>query len=366
MQLTVPTHRYGAYEVGGVNQSRSALYRELARQAAEVPGVQAAAVTALLPLKHVPNPWSVSIEGRGEPGDKGSGGAARSLRTGLYPHGSISIERVTPDYFRTMGIRLVRGRLIEARDTAGSLPVTVVSETFVKKLFPNEDALGRRITVDMTSYFPKLTIVGIVSDNRMYGLDRDYYPLVYWSMAQFPNMNAWLVVRSHGSAQAPAQALRDAVARVDGDLAITNVATMRTIAADSMWRPRFTAFLLAVFAALALLLAAAGIYAVISYSVSQRTQEMGVRVTLGAAPHQILRLIVGHAARLAVTGVLIGIAASLALRTVLKSQLFGVSPSDPATIAAVSGLLVLVAVLAAAVPAWRALRLDPVAALRQS
>jgi putative ABC transport system permease protein len=366
MQLTVPTHRYGVYELGGANPSRAALYRELARRVGEVPGVQAAAVTALLPLRHGPNPWSVTIEGRGAPSGKGGGDAARSLRTGLYPHGSISIERVTPDYFRTMGIRLVRGRLIEDRDTAGSLPVTVVSETFVRKFFPDEDPMGRRITVDMTSYFPKLTIVGVVADNRMHGLDRDPYPLLYWPMAQLPNMNGWLIVRAHGAPENLTQAVREAVASVDGDVAITNVATMRTVAADSMWRPRFTTFLFGVFAGLALLLAAAGIYAVISYSVSQRTQEMGVRVTLGAAPHEILRLIVGHTARLAVAGVLIGIIASLALRTVLRSQLFGVSPSDPATIAAVSSLLLLVAVLASAVPAWRALRADPVTALRQS
>jgi putative ABC transport system permease protein len=366
LQLTVPTHRYGVYEVGGTNPSRARLYRDLTREAATIPGVEAAAVTALMPMKHGVNPWGISIEGRGAPADTDPTGAARTLADDRYHHGSISIERVTPEYFRTLGVKLRRGRLLEERDDAAAPLVTVVNDAFVRKFFPDEDPIGRRITVDMTSYFPKMTIVGVVADNKMHGLDRDPYALLYWSMDQLPSVNAWLIVRAHGRPAALSDAMRSLVNRIDGDLAITSTVTMDQVVGDSVWRPRFTALLLGVFAALATLLAMAGIYAVMSYSVSQRTHEMGLRITLGALPGEILKLIVGHGLRLAAAGVAIGIAASLLLRRVLAGYLFGVSATDPVTILVVSGLLIAVAVAASAVPALRALRIDPVAALRQT
>jgi putative ABC transport system permease protein len=365
MQVTVPSHRYGAYETGGTNPGRGRLYQELAQQITELPGVQVAAMTGLLPFKHGVNPWSVSVEGRGATADAPQNDAARSLRTGLYPHGSVSIERVTPDYFRTLGVELIRGRLLDDRDIAGAPLVTVVNETFVKKIFPHEDPIGRRITADMTSYFPQLTIVGIVADNKMHGLDRDPYPLLYWPMAQFPSINGWLVVRSHGAPDTLATAVQAAVRRIDPDLAIAGVATMNAVIAGSVWRPRFATSLLGVFALVALALAAAGIYGTVSYTVSQRMHEMGLRITLGAVPRQILRLIVGQGAALAAAGVLLGVPSAVALRRVLASQLFGVSPSDPLTIVLVSALLLLVAVAAATIPALRAVRADPAISLRR-
>jgi putative ABC transport system permease protein len=198
----------------------------------------------------------------------------------------------------------------------------------------------------------------------MHGLDRDPYPLLYWPLEQFPSINAWLVVRAPGDPRSIAQATRTAINRFDADLAVSDVVTMETVVADSMWRQRFATVLIGLFAALALLLATAGIYAVIEYSVSQRTREMGLRITLGALPREILALVVGHALRLAAIGVVVGLVASVALRRVLANQLFGVSPSDPLTIVAVSGLLLLVAAAAAAGPALKALRVDPIAALR--
>jgi putative ABC transport system permease protein len=366
MELTVPLHRYGVYEVGGANPPRARLYRDLAREARNVPGVQTAALTALLPLKHGPNPWGISIEGRGAPADEDRGGAARSLRTGLYHHGSISIERVTPEYFATMGVSLVRGRLLDERDTAGAPLVTLVNETFVKKFFPSEDPVGRRITADMTSYFPKLTIVGVVADNKMHGLDREPYPLLFWSIEQLPSINASLVVRTAGAPDSVAKAVRGTIARFDPDLAVKNVMTMDAVVDDSMWRQRFATFLLGVFAGLALLLATAGVYAVISYSVSQRTQEVGLRIAFGATPRKILGLVVGYGLRLTVAGVLAGIALSLMFRSLVASQLFGISATDPLTIVAVSSALMLVALAACTVPAIRVLRIDPVEALRQT
>jgi putative ABC transport system permease protein len=364
LQLTVPAHRYGPYEVGGANARRAALYRELARRVSEVPGAEAAAVTGLLPLRHGVNPWGVSIEGRGAPSVTERGGAATRLREGLFHHGSVSIERVTPGYFRTLSIRLVSGRLIDDRDAAGSVPVTVVNETFVRQFFPGEDPIGRRLTADMTSYFPKLTIVGVVADNKMHGLDREEYPLLYWPQAQYPSTNGWLVVRSRAAPEAIARAVQDAVAGVDRDVAIANVTTMAQVLGESMWRQRFTAILLVVFALLALLLATAGIYAVMSYSVLQRTHEMGLRITLGAAPYQILALIVGRGAVLGLLGIGLGLTVALAFRSIIASQLFGVAPGDPLTLIAVGATVLAVALAASAVPAMRAARSDPAAALR--
>jgi putative ABC transport system permease protein len=363
LDLTVPTHRYGVYEVGGANSSRARLYRDLAREIRDVPGVKTAAVTALVPLKHGPNPWGISIEGRAASADEDRG-AARSLRTGLQYHGSISIERVTPEYFPAMGVRLLRGRLLDERDTAGAPLVTIVNETFVRKFFPSEDPIGRRVSADMTSYVPKFTIAGVVADNRMHGLDRDPYPLLYWSIEQFPSINASLMVRTSGAPESIARAVRERIARLDPDLAVTNIVTMEAVVSESVWRQRFATFLLGIFASLALLLATAGIYAVISYSVSQRTREVGLRIAFGATPWEILVLIVAYGLRLTVAGVLIGVALSLMLRSLLANQLFGISATDPLTIAAISCVLTLVALAASAVPALRAIRIDPIQALR--
>jgi len=364
VQLTVPNHRYGTYVNGGPNQPRARLYRTLAREARAVAGVDAVAMTGLLPLNHGPNPWSISIEGRGAPAEPEPGGAASSSRPGLFHHGSVSIERVTPGYFDALGVRLVHGRLLDDRDRDGATLVTVVNETFVRKFFSGEDPIGRRITADMTNYFPTLTIVGVVADNKMHGLDRPPYPLLYWPMDQFPSANAWLVVRSAARPETLARALRSTIERVDGDLAVTDVESLETVASNSIWRQRFAMLLLGVFAGLALLLAAAGIYAVVSYSVTQRTRELGLRIALGALPRQILWLVIARGIRLAAAGVVVGAAASLSLRRLLAAQLFGVSASDPLTISVVSGVMVLVAVAACAVPAARALRIDPIAALK--
>jgi putative ABC transport system permease protein len=362
--LTVPAHRYSAYEVGGANPKRAALYRDLARHVAETPGVESAAASALLPLRHGVNPWGISIEGRAPPAAAEVGGAAFSRREGLAHHGSVSIERVTPEYFRTLGVHLQRGRLIEERDTADAPLVTVVNETFVAKFFPNEDALGRRITVDMTSYFPKMTIVGVVEDNRMHGLDRDPYPLLYWSMSQLPSMNAWLLVRTHAAPADLAHDVRAAVNRIDGDIAVSEVASMENVLADSAWRQRFAAVLLAVFAALALLQAISGIYAVLSYWVSRRTQEMGLRMTLGATRREIIGMVLARGMTLAAAGIAVGIVVGLGLARLVGAMLYQVSPADPATFAAVPVALLGVAALACYVPARRATRVDPLVALR--
>jgi ABC-type antimicrobial peptide transport system permease subunit len=218
----------------------------------------------------------------------------------------------------------------------------------------------------MTSYFPRMTIVGIVADNKMHGLDRDAYPLLYWSITQYPTGNASVAVKSQGDPAGIARAVQAKLRNIDSDLAVKNVITMRVIVSESLWRQRFTTLLIGLFAGLAFVLATAGIYGVISYSVSQRTQEMGLRITLGAGPAEILGLVVGHGLRMCPLGVALGLAASLAAQRLLANQLFGVSTTDPLTIAGVSLLLIVVGTLASYVPAKRALRVDPATALRAS
>ena len=292
------------------------------------------------------------------------GGAARTNRTGLYNHGSISVERVTPGFFATFGIPLQRGRAFTSQDAAGRPMVAVINEACAK-LFGGEDPVGKSIIIDMTSYFPRTTVVGIVADSKMNALDRAPYPTVYWAMDQMPSSNAWIAVRTNGDPASAASAVQAVVGQLDRDLAITEVTTMPAVLSDSLWKPRFASVLIAVFGGLAAILTAAGIYAVFSYLVSRRTQEMGVRVALGAARSQILGLVLASALRVTAAGIAIGICGSLLLGRVLTSQFNAIRPNDASAIAAVAAMLTVVAVLASLRPAIRATAVDPLTALRQ-
>jgi putative ABC transport system permease protein len=216
----------------------------------------------------------------------------------------------------------------------------------------------------MTSYFPKMTIVGVVADNRMHGLDRELYPLLFWPIDQYPSIGAWVIVKSRADPSGVAQQVQQRIRQIDADLAIKDVATMPAVVAESLWRQRFATLLIGSFAALALLLATAGIYGVISYSVSQRTHEIGLRMTLGATRAEVVRMVVFDGLRLSLIGAGVGLLASFGTRTLLAGQLYGVSPSDPGTLATVSSLLIVVSALAAYIPARRVLQVDPAESLR--
>jgi predicted permease len=365
LRLTIPAHHYGVYETGGTNPDRARLYQIIEREIEQLPGVQSAALSAYLPFKHGPNPWGMTIVGRAAPAPTDPDGTARSGRPGLYYHGSISIERVTPDYFATLGIPLLRGRHLTDQDVAGRPLVTVISETLARKHFPGEDALGRRIIVDMTSYFPEMTIVGVAADTRMHGPVSDFYPLLFWSMAQLPSQNVWLIVKTRGGLSAAQRNVQAAIERIDADIAIEESTTMLLVIAESMWRERLTALLLSAFAAFAMLLVLAGVYAVTSYSITQRMREMSLRIALGARPSDITRLIVGHGVKLALAGAALGLASAFMLRGVLAAQLHNVSPTDPWTLVAACALLIGTATAAAYAPAHRALAADPIGPLRQ-
>jgi putative ABC transport system permease protein len=365
LKIEAPEHRYGKYETGGKNAPRARLYEELERRIAALPGVESVAGAGKLPMKHSPNPWAVSVEGRGAPPrNPEEGMAALSNKTGLYNHGSTSDQRVSPAYFRTLGMRLTRGRLLDESDRPGAPMTAVVNEAFVRKFFPDEDPVGKRMVVDYTSWFPKITIVGVVADARLNGLDRKPFAEMFWPMAQAPSQSVWLIVRTAGDPLALASAVQREVRAVDRDLPIEEVSPMETVIADSLWQPRFSAVLIGLFAGLALTLAAAGIYGVMSYQVSRRAYEMGLRIALGANARAILGLVIGRGLRLTAIGILIGLAVSLSLSKLVASHLYGVNASDPLTMVVLSLFLMLVAALACFIPAWRAAQVDPMIALR--
>jgi putative ABC transport system permease protein len=271
---------------------------------------------------------------------------------------------VSPDYFRTMQIPLVQGRAFDEHDVRGARNVAVINETLARRYFPGSDPLGRRVTLNDPTADDWATVVGVVKDTKPRELAGEPVAEMYMPYAQQPEPSMALMIRTAGSPDAVAAAVRREVLAIDAGLPVYSVRTLPAVMSEAVATPRFRTFLLGVFAALALLLAVVGIYGVMSYAVTQRTHEFGVRMALGAQGKDVLKLVVGHGMALALAGVLIGLAASFALTRVLAGLLYGVTPTDPLTFACVSLLLVAVALLACYVPARRAAKVDPMVALR--
>jgi putative ABC transport system permease protein len=272
---------------------------------------------------------------------------------------------VSPEYFRVMGIRLLAGREFNAHDVMSSPRVTMISDALARRYFPNQDALGKRLTFGfpLDSAGPR-EIVGIVADVRDMELGQAPEPMMYVPFAQAPFWGGAVVVKSTLGASSVAATLRADVRKIDKDLPVTDVATMPELLQASVEQPRFRTFLLGAFAAMALVLAAVGIFGVISYSVSCRTREIGIRVALGSSRASIVRMILRETLTLTLVGLALGVPCALIASRLAKHLLFGVSASDPATFSAVAAGLATVAVLAAYVPARRAMRVDPMVALR--
>jgi predicted permease len=269
---------------------------------------------------------------------------------------------VTPGYFAAMKQRIVAGRDISASDDAKAPAVVLVNEAWGRRYFPGREVVGRRIQVE-TDHYPKgtwRTIVGVVSDAREYGLDQPVPPTFYWPSAQEPQEVMTMVVRGRVT---PA-AVRDALSKVDPALPVDRVLPLEDVLATSLAARKFPLQLLAVFAALALLLSAVGIYGVTSYAVAQRTREIGVRMAIGASAGKVVRMVLAGALRTVGIGLVIGTLAALAGARLIASQLYGVSARDPVTFAAIAALLGMVALAASGIPALRAARIEPMTALR--
>ena len=272
------------------------------------------------------------------------------------------------DYFKTVSIALQRGRLFDQSDDLKSKPVIIINQRFAEQFFPGQNPLGKRIRPGMSltdEDGPMREIIGIVSNVKHESLRRDFTPEMYVPATQFPMNFFSLVVRTATSQPAALTgAIRDVLIQIDPGIPLTRVRIFEDYLTKSLARPRFNALLLSIFAGIALLLTAIGIYGVMAYSVAQRRQEIGVRMALGAQRGDVLRLIVGGGMKLAALGVLIGVTAVFALTRLLKSLLFGVGAFDPLTLAAVALLLAAIALLACFLPARRASGLDPMVALR--
>jgi putative ABC transport system permease protein len=329
----------------------SAFYRELIERLEASPGVQAASVGTIRPLSGEARSDPFAIEGR--PFDP----------TNLN---SAGWQIVGANYFRTLGIPLLRGRDLTAQDTDETAPiVAIVNETMAWRFWPHENPIGRRITLGLPrSDNPWITIVGIAKDLPHRAVDSQAEPDWYLSRTSRPQRNRFVFVRTNGDPINLAASIRSQVSAIDREQPVTNIKSMRNVIAETVAPRRFNMLLFGLFAVIAVVLAAMGIYGVISYSVAERTQEIGVRVALGARAVDVMKLVLRGGLNLALIGVAIGLAGALALTRLMKSLLFGVTPTDAATFGLVTFGLFMVALFACYIPARRATKVDPMVALR--
>jgi predicted permease len=265
---------------------------------------------------------------------------------------------VSPGFFTAMGIPMLRGRTFSAEDREGGPGVMILSAEMARRFWPNEDPIGRNILAG-----EPYRVIGVVGDVRNLNQATDPRPTMYLSTTQSTPSSMALTIRTRNDL-AVAPIVRRAVSGLDPQLAVYNVRTMESLLENASAQPRVTAWLVGMFAGLALVLAAIGVYGVLAYLVTQRTREIGLRIALGARPGSVLQLVVGHSLRLSIIGIVIGVAGALALGPTIESQLFGVQPRDAATLVAVALSLLAIAVLASYIPARRATRVDPLTALR--
>jgi putative ABC transport system permease protein len=354
--LTVPMDLPGYAYPEATRQAE--FYTEVMERISALPGVTAVGATSDLPPTRNSHSSSFTIEGRPalDPGNEAS---------------SVQNHLATPQYFRAMGIPLVAGREFSEADTSSAPPVGLINQSFARRFFPNQNPIGQRFKFD-SSKTPNqwITIVGVVGDVRGFGLDKQPSSEIYLAYQQpdvssfnpLPFMN--LVVRTAGKPNSATASVLAAVHEFDKDLPLPRARTMENLLAASMGARRFNMVLLGVFAGLATILAMIGIYGMISYSVAQRTREIGIRMALGARRFDVMKLVLRNGMILALSGVAVGLAGALALTRLLESLLVGVTPTDAVTFSIVTFGLLLIALLACYIPARRATRVDPLVALR--
>jgi putative ABC transport system permease protein len=342
--LIVPQSRYPK----GADQSR--LYRQLLEGLGERPELQAVGVGFPGPFRAANASATFFVEGRPS--------------TGRADRPFAHIGTVSGGYFEAMGIPLLSGRTFVDRDVKTAPPVAIVSAALARKYWPGEDPIGKRLRFDDDSSQPWFTVVGLVGDVRQLGMSQQPPPLLFFPYEQFALPYTSVVVRSALPLGVVTALLKAQIASIDPDLPFGTIESLQAKVDLNVDQPRFRALLIGIFALLALLLAAVGVFGLISYTVAQRTREIGIRVALGAAPRQVLLPVVREGIALAVAGIGIGLAGAFLAARALSSFLFGVGAGDPLTFAAVALLMLLVATLASYIPSRRALKVDPVIALR--
>ncbi|HXG64194.1 MAG TPA: ABC transporter permease [Blastocatellia bacterium] len=326
---------------------RVAYYRESLEKIKALPGVQAAGIILDLPMSGNAASRYFRIEGR-PPQPPGQG----------Y---NTNLNATAPGYFKTMGIPLIAGRDFDERDVIGAPEVVIINEAMAREFWPDEDPLGKRLAVGDG---PWRTVIGVVGNVKYRGLDADTRQEMYWPYYQMGFSGGTFVARTGSDPENMAAAVRSAMQEVDRDQPVYNIRAMEEVMSETVAPRRFNMLLLAIFAGVALALAAVGIYGVMAYTVNRRTHEIGIRMALGASRGDVLKLVVGQGMALAAVGVSIGLVAAYGLTRLLASLLFGVSDKDPVTFIALSLLLAGVALLACYVPARRATKVDPMVALR--
>src|SRR5215203_2322691 len=341
-QMNLPQHLTN-------NTDRLAFYRNFFERMEALPGVVWVGGTTRVPLGSTSVTTTVQIEGR-------------PLPPAELPE--VQFRRAMHNYFPAMGIPIRRGRAFDPNDGPTASPVAVINETMAQKLFPNMDPVGQHIRTGPNATGPWTTIVGVIGDIRHGGLEEEPQPEMYINYLQGPPVSPFIVLRTTSDPALLVETVRAEARRIDKNLPIFEMRTMSTLRSDAVSTRRFILLIVGAFGLLALGLAAIGVYGVMSLIVSERTREVGVRLALGAEPSQLLRMIVGQAAKLAGIGVAIGVVSALPLAPLLDSQLFGVNSFDPATFVAVPVALLVIAALAAVVPARTAMRIDPLEALR--
>jgi putative ABC transport system permease protein len=350
MNITMPRPRYN-------DTTSDELIRQVIGRIERVPGVEAASAVSSLPISGGDNEWSIVIDGH----------VVTRIADAPFAHP----ENVTPDYFRAMSIRLLRGRAFTDQDRMGAAPVAIVSDGMAKKLWPGVDPIGHQLRM-FGSDATWATIVGVVADVRALGFQQDIPKTMYFPYAQSGQTSyavpssMTLVVKTAGDPAAAAPAVRRIVREADRTIPVSAVSAMDRIVGDSIASRRFATALLLGFALLALLLAGIGIYGVMSYGVSQRRGEIGIRVAMGASPASIARLVVGEAGRVTAIGLVLGLGGALAVGRLIQAMLVGVGRTDPATMAGVVAALSVVAACACLIPTRRATAVSPTEALRDA
>ena len=340
--LSLPPDRYSQPE------RQTLFYRQLLERVKSLPGVDSAGITTFLPLSGARRYVYFCPED--------------TVCRGLGKDPLTALRQVSPGYFDTVKTPLLQGRVFNERDNATSPMVAIINQSLADRYWPGKNPLGKHVA-NSRDKIPR-EVVGVVANVKFDALSVADSEEIYVPLEQIPGPVTTLIVRSPGDSQALVSGVRGKLAEIDPTLPVTSIASMESIVASSVAQPRVLAQFVGVFAGFALLLAAIGIYGVMAYSVAARTQEMGIRMSLGAEPRDIIRLVVGQGMRLALLGVVIGIAASVGLTRLIKTLLFNVSATDPLAFLLAAGVLVATAFVACYLPAQRATRVDPIVVLR--